>query len=246
MMHWESYYVKPNDVFGRELIISGDEAHHLLRVKRKKKGDRIWAVDGEGGAYEAEVLNSMKNKIICRIITKRRRIAEPVVDLTLAQGVMKGDRFDLVVQKATEIGVKKIIPTVTERTEVKPGKNKVARWRKIAKSAMKQCGRCYLPEVTEEQPLQQVLTRGLDYNFRYISHLATDSMSLSVCCSSPNISSCRVIIAVGPEGGFSDDELESAKQQEFQQVTLGPRRLRAETAGIVLTTIVLFQLGELE
>ncbi len=245
-MHWESFFTEPKYISNKELVISGNEAHHLSRVMRKKQGDIIWVVDGEGGAYEVEILEKQKKKIRCGILHKRRRIGEPVAFLTLAQGVIKGERFELLIQKAVEIGVSRIIPMISERTIVKPGKNKKSRWTNIARSAMKQCGRSILPEITDPLPLKKVLSQGIDCSFRFIAHAHKNSKSLQhYFTDSKDLSHNKALIVVGPEGGFTEEEVTVAEEQGFTKISLGSRRLRSETAGIVLTTLVLSHLGEL-
>jgi len=245
-MHWESFFTEPKNISDKELIISGNEAHHLSRVMRRNKGDIIWVVDGQGGVYEAEIIEKEKKRVRCEILSKRRRIGEPVVSLTLAQAVLKGERFELLIQKAVEIGVGRIIPMISERTIVKPGKNKKARWTNIARSAMKQCGRSILPEITEPIPLKKVLSQGINCSYRFIAHAHKNSKSLQhYFTESADLSHKKVLIVVGPEGGFTEEEVTMAEDQGFITISLGPRRLRAETAGIVLTALVLFQLGEL-
>ena len=178
---------------------------------------------------------------------KRRRIGEPVALLTLAQGVLKGEKFELLIQKATEIGVSRIIPMLSERTVADPGKNKKTRWINIAKSAMKQCGRSIIPEITNPLPLPKVLSRGIDCSYRFIAHADKDSKSLPYYFNSTdNLTNKKALIVIGPEGGFTKDEVTLACDQGFVKISLGPRRLRAETAGIVLSSLVLSQLGELE
>jgi 16S rRNA (uracil1498-N3)-methyltransferase len=246
-MHWESYFVEAKNVFDDELIITGKEAHHLSRVMRKKKGDVIWVVDGEGGAYEVEILDNDKKEIHGKILQKRRRIGEPVALLTLAQGVLKGEKFELLIQKATEIGVSRIIPMLSEKTVANPGKNKKTRWINIAKSAMKQCGRSIIPEITNPLPLSKVLSQGINCSYRFIAHGHKDGKSLQYYFNSTdNLSNKKAMIVVGPEGGFTEEEVNLAFEQGFAKISLGSRRLRAETAGIVLSTLVLSHLGELE
>jgi 16S rRNA (uracil1498-N3)-methyltransferase len=246
-MHWESYYVKPENVSESELLLVGEEVHHLVRVVRKQKGDLIWAVDGLGAAYQVSVVSISNSEVWGRIIKTRRRIGEPVAEVILAQGILKGDRFDFLVEKATEIGVRKIMPFISKNSVATAGSQKIIRWRRVALAAMKQSGRSWLPEITEPVSLDRVLVMGSNCHKRYIAHPVTGS---SPTPFPPDRKSSRtaqkVMIAVGPAGGFSDNEIEEALDQGFKTVGLGPRRLRSETAGIVLCTLVLSQLGELE
>jgi len=245
-MHWQSFYVKPDMVRGNELIFLEDEAHHLSKVMRKKKGDLVWAVDGEGTAYEVEILYIEKNQVRARILRTRRRIGEPVAEVTLAQGILKGEKFDWLVEKAVEIGVRRIIPLISEYSIAVAGPQKIARWKRIALSAMKQSGRSILPEISLAQPLKRVLAMGSDCRYRLIAHSGPGSTQLKISRENRPILSSKSFLIIGPEGGFTQEEIEQAVEQGFTPVTLGPRRLRAETAGIVLTALLLSQLGEME
>ncbi len=245
-MHWQSFYVKPDNVHGNELIFSEDEAHHLSTVTRKKKGDTVWAVDGEGTAYEVEILYIEKNEVRAKILRTRRRIGEPVAEVTLAQGILKGEKFDWLVEKATEIGVRRIIPLISERSITVAGPQKIARWKRIALSAMKQSGRSILPEISSAQPMKRILAMGSNCHYRLIAHQGPGSIPLKTSRENRSILNPKSLLIVGPEGGFTKEEIEQAAEQGFTSVTLGPRRLRAETAGIVLTALLLSQLGELE
>lgn len=242
-MHRESYYIDPKQVIGEELRITGDELHHLGRVKRKQPGDIVWAVDGQGSAYEAEILEITKREALCRILKTRRRLGEPLAEVTLAQGVIKGERFDWLIEKAVEIGVHRIIPIQAEHAVLKVGAEKLFRWRRVALSAMKQCGRSILPEITEPKFFQKVVGMGTDCAVRFIAEAGDRSAPIRI---TKTTGSKKALLLVGPEGGFTDAEVALAMENGFTPMTLGPRRLRAETAGIVLASLVLGQLGELE
>ncbi|MBN2031209.1 16S rRNA (uracil(1498)-N(3))-methyltransferase [bacterium] len=245
-MHREHFYVNPRDVRGSELILSEEETHHLLRVLRKKKGDIVWVVDGEGTGYEVKILHIETNGARGKILTTRRRIGEPVAEIHLAQGVLKGERFDWLVEKATEIGIRKIIPFTSENAVTVAGPQKVARWKRIAMAAMKQSGRSVLPEIASTMTFHQVVSLGSNCSCRLIAHIGPESVSVKSIESKHHISTQRALLVVGPEGGFSKEEMTRAVEHGFRPVTLGPRRLRAETAGIVFSTLVLSKLGELE
>jgi 16S rRNA (uracil1498-N3)-methyltransferase len=245
-MHWESFYVDPNDVHGDEIRVRENEARHLGQVMHKKKHQRIWAVDGEGKAYEVQLMQIGRKEATGKIIHIRRRLGEPMTEVTLAQSILKGDHFDDLVEKTTEIGVRRIIPMITENTIPSAGPQKLARWRRIAVAAMKQSGRSVLTEITGPAYFQQILETKTQYQLCWIAHPGSTSIPPRFAENNTNKRIKTVLLLVGPEGGFSDSEIENAKQQGIRQITLGPRRLRAETAGIVLTTRVLSELGDLE
>ena len=245
-MHWESFYIKPKYVQGNELTFPEEEAHHLSRVLRKKKGDIVWVVDGEGTAYEVEILYITRNDARGRIIHTRRRIGEPVAEVTLAQGILKGERYEWLVEKATEIGVRRIIPFNSENSATVAGPQKLARWKRVAVAAMKQSGRSILPEIVPSKTFKQVITMGADCHHRLIAHAGPKSVALRIPENTRPIVTPKALLITGPEGGFTEEEVNEATEHGFQSITLGPRRLRAETAGIILSTLLLSHLGEFE
>ena len=244
-MHWESFYVDPNDVHGDEIRFREEEAKHLGQVMRKKEHQRIWAMDGEGKAYEVQLIQIGKKEVTGKIIHTRRRLGEPLAEVTLAQSILKGDHFDYLVEKVTEIGIKRIIPMITDHTVLVASPQKLARWRRIAVAAMKQSGRSVLPEITGPAYFQQILETKTQYQHCWIAHPGRGSAAPRFADNAAERIK-NVLLIVGPEGGFSDAEIETAKKQGIRQITLGPRRLRSETAGIVLTARVLSELGDLE
>lgn len=245
-MHWESFYVHPNDVHGDEIRFREEEVKHLGQVMRKKEHQRIWAVDGEGKVYEVQLIQIGKKEATGKIIHIRRRLGEPLAEVTLAQAILKGEHFDWLIEKVTEIGVRRIIPMITDNTIPSASPQKLARWKRIAVSAMKQSGRSVLPEITRPSYFQQILETKTQYQQCWIAHSGNGSTASRFADHAVKERIKRVLLFVGPEGGFSDAEIDTAKQQGIRQISLGPRRLRAETAGIVLTTRVLSELGDLE
>lgn len=244
MSHFESFFVDPKNVKGDSLVLENEEAHHLSRVKRHKPGDTIWAVDGAEGAYEVQIVSISSKRVECHILQTRRRLGEPRAEITLVQSLIKGDRFDLVIEKSVEIGVHRIIPLITEKTVMKAGSGKLNRWKRVALGAMKQCGRSVLPEITEPKTMKQVCALGANCQYRLIAHSDTDPSPFEMKIPPSHITP-KAIALVGPEAGFTDVEIEMALENGFTPVTLGPRRLRAETAGIVMITLMLSQWSEL-
>jgi 16S rRNA (uracil1498-N3)-methyltransferase len=242
MNRHDIYYVSPRNVRGDHVIFTDDEVHHLSHVKRHKKGDQVWAVDGEGGAYEIELTDISVTRALGKIKQTRRRVGESLSELTLAQAMIKGDRFDWVIEKCVEIGVHRIIPLITENTIVKGGSGKQTRWTRIALGAMKQSGRSVLTEICEPREFKKALSMGTECGTRLIAHAGPDSQPIRI--GHPDKRS-KGIALVGPEGGFTEEEIGLAADHGFIQVSLGPRRLRAETAGIVISTIILSAWGEL-
>lgn len=245
-MHLESYYVPPENIQNGQFLLSGDELHHLSRVKRRRVGDRIQVVDGRGNAYESEILTISKSEALCRIHHVSRRKGETACSLTVAQGLLKGDRFDWFVEKATEIGADRIIPLTCERTVLNPSQQKVKRWRRIALSAMKQCGRSVWPDVTEPMALEDVWHFGEEIPVRLIAHAGDPGLSVSSVLDKTVPPDSEIMLLIGPEGGFTQHEVALCVDRGFKPASLGPRRLRSETASVVFSTLVLSQMKELE
>jgi len=244
MSHHESYFVLPENVKESQIILIDQEVHHLSHVKRHREGDVIWAVDGEGGAYEVELIRITKTRAVARILNTRRQLGEPRADVTLAQAMIKGDRFEWLIEKCVEIGIRRIIPLMTEKTILKAGSGRINRWNRVALGAMKQCGRSILPEITEPKTMKQICAMGADCQYRLIAHAGERSRPVRTDMPEARLAP-KAIGMTGPEGGFTDEEIDMAVENGYTPVSLGSRRLRAETAGIVLSTIILSQWGEL-
>jgi 16S rRNA (uracil1498-N3)-methyltransferase len=222
----EYFYVPPGAVSGERAIIEGEEFSHLTHVMRHHEGDVIGIVDGAGMAYVTLISDVRQRAAHCTILSTHPRLHEPSRHVTLAVGILKNpSRFDIVVEKVTELGVTTIIPMLTARTISRHAK--ASRWQMIALAAMKQCGRCVLPEVRPLTALQDVLSsaRGARLLFHELATEPIEAASLGGMTDA-----CTV--CVGPEGGFTEEEVNSARALGWKVVSLGTRRLRSETAAI--------------
>jgi 16S rRNA (uracil1498-N3)-methyltransferase len=228
------YFYTPSQQIGSEhLTIEGEEFAHLTHVMRKMVGDDICVVDGAGNAYDARIVEISRRSARCRISAHHPLLHEPRIDLTLGVGILKNSsRFDFLVEKTTEIGIRTIIPLLTERTI--PRHARTDRWQKLALAAMKQSGRCLLPKI-------QPLTRLEDFLSGFPAEISCYLMDENVHgVSLPrSLTTDRVVICIGPEGGFSPGETNLAAKVGFQLAGLGSRRLRTETAAVVAAATVL-------
>lgn len=248
MKHREIFYAPPENISPNRLQITGDELVHLSRVVRKKVRDVIEVVDGQGNLYTA-VITQITGHIAAAEIQKRSRfVGEPNFQLTLAQAIPKSNRFDWVIEKGTEIGVVNFIPLLTEFSIAEATAHRQRRWQKIAIAAMKQCGRSMLPRIFPAQSLQEVIQKRDMLTIGLVAENRTGAKNLSALALSLKSQLTQyksAIIIIGPEGGLSSEELEMTRNNGFHCFTLGPRRLRSETAGIVSAAIWLELLGEL-
>jgi 16S rRNA (uracil1498-N3)-methyltransferase len=231
------FYTQPQNIKPDHLTIEEDEFSHLTHVMRKKIGDRIMVVDGLGSAFEVELTLFEKKRAGAKILSLHTNHNESDLDVTIAVGILKNPaKFDFLVEKVTELGVKQIIPLKCER--VIPQHAKTDRWQKLALAAMKQCGRSYLPGVQLLTSLDELLETSHEFQLKIVFHKDIQpAQSINELLDIHKLKS--VIILIGPEGGFSDAEIEKAISNGFKAITLGQRRLRTETAAIAASSLFL-------
>lgn len=232
------FYISRAEIRGDAAIIRGDEFKHLTRVVRKKVGEKIVLLDGEDGSYDAVIRSIAKDHADCDITERTYRRNEPAVEVTLAVSILRNPaRFDVLVEKTTELGVRSIVPMLCERTI--PKSEKHARLTKIALAAMKQCGRSYLPRILPLKSFDDIVNESSADTLRLIPHEQPSSAPSVLQIMAKHPASLPILVVVGPEGGFTDGEVNKAVAQGFHAVTLGPRRLRTETAAIAAVGLIL-------
>jgi len=216
-----------------EIELSKSESHHCIIVKRKKINDKVKVVDGNGYVYVSSIVNANKNCVILKIEEKKKSLS-PANNLHLVISPTKSqDRIDWMVEKATEIGVEEITFLLCSRTERK--KINLDRIKRISISALKQCGQAYLPKINDIQEFRFVI-ESIEANQKYIAHLEDDDNK--VFLSKTYKSGKSSVIVIGPEGDFTKDEINIAKNNHFTPVTLGENTLRTETAGVYVSSLV--------
>jgi len=248
MKHRDYFYTEPTNISEGILEIKGQELKHLSRVLRKKVRDIIEVVDGQGNLYTAILTKINKETAQAEIQKKARYIAEPNFKLTLAHAIPKRKRFDLVIEKGTEIGVSIFIPLLCKNSNVNEVSSRLNRWKKIAIAAMKQSARSVLPEITAPQTIQDILRNQGLLKLGLIADMGKNAKSLSTIISELKQKSAPIKSAtmlIGPEGGFSQNEIKLAIENGFHRFSLGPRRLRTETAGIAASAILMELVGEM-
>ena len=223
------------DAIEPQTIVSGDEFHHSVRVVRLRAGEEVELFDRSGRAARG-VVQSLERERAVIAAGEPLPSRESPLDVQLAMAVIQLEKFELVLQKATELGVRSIVPLVTERVELRPERysGKAERWERIVFEAVKQSGRSVIPEIESPASLEDVLARP-----RAKILFDADSEPLT-----PDVAGA-VTLLIGPEGGWSDDELQLARERGCAFQRLGPRRLRAETAAIVAATVVTSRFGDL-
>ena len=223
------------DLIEPHVTVTGDEFHHSIRVVRARAGEEVELFDRAGNAARGVVEAIERDQAIVAV-TESLSSRESPLSLHLAMAVIQLEKFELVLQKATELGVKSFIPLVTERVELRPERyaNKMERWNKIVFEAVKQCGRSMIPKIEEPASFDAIVKR----SGTKILFDADAEASLTQGLQ-------EATLLIGPEGGWSEDELRSARSHEVLFERLGPRRLRAETAAIVAVSVIAARFGDL-
>ncbi|HTY50262.1 MAG TPA: 16S rRNA (uracil(1498)-N(3))-methyltransferase [Steroidobacteraceae bacterium] len=231
-------------VAGRAAVtLSGAAAGHVSRVLRLRAGDALVLFDGTGGEYPATIEGFGRDAVHLALGPQRALERESPLAITLAQGISRGERMDFVVQKATELGVARIIPVLAERTVVRldeaAAASRMRHWRAVAVAACEQCGRNRLPEVCDPVALAALPARLPAQGPRL---LLAPGGSLKVRELAP---AAAVTVLIGPEGGLSEAEESWALRAGFQALVLGPRILRTETAALAVLAVLQERLGDL-
>lgn len=232
------------------ITLGGDEAHHLARVLRLREGDRVFVFNGAGEEWECAITRIGKNESDLSVVRQLMDVVESPLELTLAQALIKGDKFDWVVQKATELGVTRIVPLITDHGDVKRAEeraeHRLARWRRIALEAVKQCGRRRLVEIAEPISFVEFSATTAKVRSSASNLIFSERGGRSLREIAGTLREIRQLsICVASEGGWSDAELQRAEANYFLAVHLGSRILRTETAAVAAVALAQHLFGDL-
>lgn len=237
-----AFYSATELVSGDLLVLEGQEAHHV-RVRRYRAGDCIDVIDGCGAGYRARIEDLAPRRVTARVLERLAELGESPVRLHLAAAMLKGSRFDYVVEKATEVGVASITPLLGERVVARPavGSGRLERWQRLATAAAKQCGRSRVPAVATPLTPAAAACRLRDAcDPLLVAGPAQDGdLAAALAGGQPARQTTSVALFVGPEGGFEAGEVEALRQLGARFFSWGARTLRAETAAVVLSALVL-------
>lgn len=234
-------YTGQNLLSGEQIALEESASHHLSKVLRMQAGRELILFNGAGGEFAATIHEVTKKHVIVSIAEHCIDDRESPLELELAIGISRGERFEWVLQKATELGVTKITPLITERTEVKTGGDRQEklqeRWQHIIVSACEQCQRNLLPTLHVPIQISDWLPN-IKSDLRFVLH-HRDSKSLPAQQKPESVT-----LLIGPEGGLSEREIAHALEQDFNALTLGPRVLRTETAPVAAISLVQYLWGD--
>ena len=229
---------------GKDLIIEGGAAGHIARVLRLGTGDALTLFDGSGAEYRARIEALGKDTVTVSVLEQHAIERESPLALTLAQGLSRGERMDWIIQKATELGTRRIVPLITERSVVRldprQAQRKIQHWRAVTVAACEQCGRNRIPEVSAPLDLQEFL----GHRSPGATHLLLSPTGELRVEDLTDIGT-GVTVLIGPEGGLAESEQQAAIAAGFKPVRLGPRVLRTETAALAALTIIQREFGDL-
>ena len=236
------FHAPPNAFTNQTVTLTADEARHLRDVLRLKPGDEVYVFDGLGHEFRSTVSKLSRDEVELRIDAEVDP-AKPESQLQLNLGValLKGEKFDLVVQKATELGVTKITPLITRYADIhlrdaSDATKRVTRWQRIALEAAKQSGRAFVPEISLPVAFENLEIEGAAVMFSERGGEGLESLPATT----------SITALIGSEGGWADEEIETARARGFHVVTLGGRILRAETAAIAATVLMQHRFGDLK
>jgi 16S rRNA (uracil1498-N3)-methyltransferase len=243
-----TFFVDPLAVTPPTIRITGDLLHHLRDSLRLHQGDSLTLNDGCGTSYCVKVTHVGPQAIDSRITDQQTEPARKSSPIVLGQALIKGDKMDWVIQKATELGVSAIVPLQSSHSVIKPQQNRLehqrSRWNRIARDAAQQSERWTIPTIADPLDLSEICRQYTSAPLKGILVERSSGPSLAAI-PLPQSPTQQIILLVGPEGGWAADERSLAQEQGFRPLTLGPRILRAETAAIAALSILQSRLDEI-
>ena len=243
------FFVEPDQIIEDKISITGQDVRHIRDVLRLDCAAQIEVCDGLGNDYDCIIEEIKKDVIIAKVLGKTISKSETKTRIILFQSLIKGDKIEWVIQKATELGVGKIVPMqttycVSKMDKSKKTDGKISRWNKIANSAAKQSGRGIVPEVAMPVTFNQALGLCSDLDLALMAYEKENQRNLREQIQ--GYEGKTIGILIGPEGGFSKEEVMEAQKAGIGAITLGPRILRSETASLALLSNILYELGEMD
>lgn len=247
------FFVEPSQIGEKDIVITGPDVNHIKNVIRLKPGDEISVSNGvDGRDYRCGIAAIAEDEVRCELRFIKEDGVELPAKVYLFQGLPKGDKMEFIIQKMVELGVYEIIPVAMQRCVVKlddkKAKSKIARWQGIAEAAAKQSKRGIVPQIHSVMGYKEALAYAADMDCRLVPYEMEESLdgSSGMAGTKKLIEAIKpgeaVAIFIGPEGGFDDNEIQSAISQGMKPITLGKRILRTETAGMTVMAWIMYQL----
>ena len=242
----QHFFINPADISGDKAYIRGADRHHIAHVLRMKKGEELLISTGEDWDYLCVIENISEEFIVLSIKSENEAIRELDTELILYQALPKSDKMELIIQKAVELGVKRIVPIITKRVIVKldkkAEKSKIERWQRLSESAAKQSKRSIIPKIREPISFKECLEEIVFFDKAYLAYEEQRTTAATLNSWNKIRDYKSIAVCIGPEGGFEDTEIELAKLAGFEIISLGRRILRTETAGFVVLSNLMMRL----
>ncbi len=242
----QKFIIPTIDSIPSKAMIKGQDAKHICKVLRLNQGDKIQITNGRGRDFTAQISLILRDAVELDILDEHKSLTESSIDITLCTGMLKDKKMDLVIKHVTQLGIYKWVPFFCKRSiptpDAKRLKKRQTRWESIAKESLKQCGRSRLPNISSPLSFKDMLNIAGSYDAK-LAFWEKATQKLGTLEKTDPIK--KVIILIGPEGGFSQTEIKLAEQKGFSSYSLGPRILRAETASISSCTLIQHILGDI-
>lgn len=243
------FFIPSDQIKDNKVILKGDDRHHLLNVLRQGPGAEITVLNGKGQEYLVKVSEVTAEIVTGEILSQVDRQTEPKVKIRLVQSLPKGDKFEFIIQKNTELGVSSFQPVITERSTIRldaeQARKKAERWRKIIREAAEQSGRQVIPLLEPVRSWEQFFRENKPEGLWLIPWEGEREQPIKKVLEGRKEVANQVTVLIGPEGGFAQNEVELAVKAGVIPVTLGPRILRTETAGLAVAAVILYHYGDL-
>lgn len=241
------FFIESNQIENDKITLVGEDVKHIANVLRKQVGDEINICNMlKSENFLCQIKEINKDNIECTILKKLKSEAEANVEITIFQGLPKAEKMELIIQKCTELGVKTFVPVEMERCivklDTKSEAKKIERWRKIAETAAKQSGRDLIPQIKILTNLQKVCNLIQKYDIVLLAYENETQTTLKQALKQlNNKENLKIGVIIGPEGGFTKDEVNALEKAGARTITLGKRILRTETAGIAVTAAIMYE-----
>ncbi|RPH47552.1 MAG: 16S rRNA (uracil(1498)-N(3))-methyltransferase [Desulfobacteraceae bacterium] len=243
------FFIEESELSGPNPAVRGVDARHIINVLRLKPGERIGLFDGTGKRYDARIASLSSAKVEVSLLGSSDPGVESPLELVVAQSFLKEGKMDDLVRKLTELGISRWIPFISERSVPRPDDERVRartkRWEKIAKEAAKQCKRVKITGIGKTVSFEEVITSEKDFDLKIVFWENEKNLLDPKILVAEHDDLKKILVMFGPEGGFSVNEIEKAKESGFITVSIGPRILKAETAAICASALMQFLFGDM-
>jgi 16S rRNA (uracil1498-N3)-methyltransferase len=243
------FYIDPSPASQSRVTIEGSQAHHIKNVLRLKPGGHLRLFDGTGSDYDAVIVSIDADKIEVEIQRKHQSGLGPRIRIVVAQAFLKEKKMDDLVRRLSELGIAGWIPFFSQRSIARPGRARLAgriqRWQRIATEAAKQCRRKDILAISETLTFDEVLALGKSYDLKTVFWENEPKPISRDILSTPGIDIKSILVMLGPEGGFTESEVDMARLSGFVTAGLGPRILRAETAALAASALIQYLYGDM-